>query len=119
MAKNKISKSKPHGKGVVIRDKIRGYVFEPIHILFVFVKFDGARRAGACSRRTGLGCDKHDNVTQEFHVAVKTLLNTIFCGGSKPPPYNDYRKSLITANPYHYPPYRGVICLSLYFIFFF
>ena len=32
-------KSTRKGKG--IRDKIRGYVFKAIHILFVFVKFDG------------------------------------------------------------------------------
>ena len=41
------------------------------------------RSARTCSRRTGLGCDKFAFVTQEFRVAVKTLLNIIFCGGSK------------------------------------
>jgi len=31
--------------GVMVRDKIRGYVSDSIHILFVFVNFDGERRA--------------------------------------------------------------------------
>ena len=35
-------------------------------------------RAGASPSRASLGCDKHTNVTQEFFVAVKTLLNIIF-----------------------------------------